>query len=172
MKIVTLTAVLAASAAFAAGMEVSLAPSGEKGLYLPGETPELTLAVTNGTGTAADMVVDITVTDYFGNKVRSWKETIPVAAGGSAKKPIPFAWLEKMGYYCATAKWSGGGSSGVAEGALVKAGPLPEKPDPLFGISGFAPNDGETFSRLGVGTKAVSLNWRPLEGKDGQLNVE
>lgn len=161
---------LAASAA--ADVSISLKPGGVRALYLPGEVPEIAVCAANGADSAVDVSVDFRMTDYFGVAVWTNSDVISVGPRSEASRRLSFPELSKLGFYCLTAKWSGGGSAGEAEGSFVRTGPLPDPPDPLFGISGFAPVEPETYSRMGVGTKALSLNWRSLEGKDGRLSFD
>ena len=159
-------------AAFA-GVDVSLTPGGVRGIYLPGEVPELTLTVSNATPATA-VAVKLTTTDYFGRIVAEGEEKLEIAANGVASKRLAYPQFDKPGYFATAAAWTAGTASGTAEGAFVNAGPLPAKPDRLFGISCFSENSTEVFRRMGVGTKGLALNWGWLESsaKPGIENID
>lgn len=166
-------AILAFSgAAFAAGIGVSFSPGGEKGLYLPGETPELTLVVSNRTDKVQNVKLNLRTFDYFGTQVASEVQLIELGAVTAAEKRFSYPGIKGLGFFCTVAEWEADGERGVSEGSFAKVSSPPAMPDPLFGISGYAPAEAvEAYARMGVGTKAVPLNWRRLEGKDSKLDT-
>lgn len=168
---VVLAGVLVAGAA---NVDVLLVPSGYHGIFEPGETPELTLVVSNRTDETLRFETKLRTLDYFGDEVASGSESLEVAAKGAAEKRIAYSEIKRLGFYCTVVDWKAGEASGTAEGAFVKVGPPPAKPDRLFGISCFCGNDIELFRRLGVGTKGVQFNWGWLEDKTrpGPENVK
>ena len=143
----------------AAGVDVSLVPGGARGIYLPGEVPELTLTVSNVSAKAETVTLNLRTTDYFGREVAQDEMRVDVAAKGIAQKTLRYPQFDRPGHWVTTATWPGGS----AEGALVTAGAVPPTPDRLFGISCFALNTTEVYRRMGVGSKGLSLNWSWLE---------
>ena len=154
-----------ALAAGAANVDVLLVPGGCHGMFEPGETPELTLVVSNRTEREVRFEAKLRTLDYFGNEVASGAESLEVAAKGAAEKRIAYPDIKGLGFFCSVAEWKAGGLSGTAEGSFVKVAESPVKPDKVFGISCFCGNGVELFRRMGVGTKGVQFNWGWLEDK-------
>ena len=161
-------------AAMAADCEVLLVPGGCHGIFEPGETPELTLVVSNRMDREAGIKVSLKTLDYFGNTVATRAEALDVGANGVGEKRIAYPGIKGLGFFCTVAEWKTGGLSGTAEGSFVKVAESPAAPDKVFGISCFCGNMAELFRRMGVGTKGVQFNWGWMEDKKrpGPENVK
>ena len=145
--------------------EVTLVPGGCRGLFLPDETPELTLVVSNRSDREMSVAVSLRTIDYFGKVVKTGDEHLTIAAGDVGRKVLTYRELDRLGYYCTVADWKSEQASGMVEGSFVRVGPQLERPDKLFGISCFCVTDVEVFKRMGVGTKGMSFSWDGLENK-------
>lgn len=154
-----------AGSAMAANVDVLLVPGGCHGMFVPGETPELTLVVSNRTDCEVRFEAKLRTLDYFGNVVATGEETLAVCAKGAVEKRIAYPEIKRLGFYCTVADWKAGGVSGTVEGSFVKVGKPLAKPDKAFGVSCFCGNEVEVFKRMGVGTKGVQFNWGWLEDK-------
>ena len=60
----------------------------------------------------------------------------------------------------------------MEECSFVKVAELPSRPDRMFGISSFAKDEARLYAKLGVGTKAIYLDWRAHEDGHGNLSLE
>lgn len=147
----------------AADVDVRFAPRGCRGVFEAGETPELTLVVSNRMDGAVRFEAKLRTLDYFGDEVASGTESLEVAAKSAGEKRIAYPDLKGLGFYCTVAEWKAGDLSGTAEGSFVKVGPRPEKPDRLFGVTCFSGTDLELFKRMGVGTKGLFLAYGWME---------
>ena len=157
-------------------LAVTLTPSGKNALFTASETPEIKFTMTD---VPKDTTLDVAfmTVDYFGRKVKAWKDSLQLKAGEDFSKTLSFPELKRSGFYCTTATWKTQGSvngnqTGTAQASFVIVGPKPSPTDPLFGISVFAPEDAERYSLMGVGTKGVYFIWRNLDDGNGNLQLD
>jgi len=155
---------------FAGGPVVSLTPGGVKAMYLPEETASLTLSVSNAFPQGTVFSCRLKTSDYFGRTVDERTLEVAAAAGAVASRAVTFPQLRQVGFYCTALDWRAGEASGACEASFVNVGAKPAKADRLFGISGFADTLPEEYARLGVGTKAIGIQWRDCERKDGSFD--
>ena len=138
-----------------AAVAVTLSPCGHDGVFLPGETPALTLSVSNGIpGTV--LKADFRTTDYFGRIVAESSRTFALERTALVRT-VDFPDLPRTGFFSTTVDWSCGTSHGQLEAAFVTTGPVPAQADRLFGMSAFGDGSAEMCVRLGVGTRAIGF---------------
>ena len=153
-------------------LRLRMAPNGDSGVFLPTETPSFSFSISNSTVRAKMFEAEFRVEDYFGATVS--KETLrrEIFAGGCLEQRMECAKARLPGFYCVSVKWKCGGASGMEECSFVKVAELPSRPDRMFGISSFAKDEARLYAKLGVGTKAIYLDWRAHEDGHGNLSLE
>ena len=150
---------------------VTLNPGGYKALYTLDQPVYVTLNVENS-WVGLPLEVTYTTTDYYGKVIHTAKAKYSQRPGERIFDKVPCPDSGQPGFFCVTASWKAGALSGQAQASYVKVAALPEKPDPLFGISVFAGDDVPRYSLMGVGTKGIYFQWRYLEDEKGNLKLE
>ena len=152
---------------------LTLTPGGSKAIFEEGEIPELKLVAKSASLRESVMKISLETRNYFNKVVLRRESELRIPANGELKKTLYFKTLPGNGFFCTRICWQVGNESGAVEGSFVKVARPPKKADPLFGMSGFSPNDRpmlDVYRLMGVGTKGVDFEWRQFEMKDGKYD--
>ena len=133
-------------------------------LFRINETPEHVFELSNPADREVSVPVSFTTTDYFGRTVRKTDKEFKIPAKGKVSEALRYPECRLPGFYCTTASWKSGIISGELKASFVKVGPVPQKNDPLFGIThyfnlGFHARNAELMESLAVGSKGIIFPW-------------
>ena len=129
-----------------------------RNLFRHDETPEFGFELENPAEREISLKVQFTTTDYFGRTVLKSEKEFKLPPKGKNSEVLRYSELGKPGFYCTNAEWG----SGRTQASFVKVGPVPQKKDPLFGISFYCEKDSQSLERLNLmaaGSAGVDFNW-------------
>lgn len=133
-----------------------------RNLFRHDETPELGFELNNPLDCEITAEVKFTTTDYFGRHVAEMKKKITLPAKGKISEILKYPGCKLPGFYCTEAHWNTGKTAGECQASFVKVGPIPQKKDPLFGISfyyGQNRKNAERLELMAAGSAGVEFNW-------------
>ena len=129
-----------------------------RNLFRHDETPEFGFELENPTDREISLKVRFTTTDYFSKTVLQSEKEFKIPAKKKVSEILRYPELGKPGFYCTNAEWG----SGRTQASFVKVGPVPQKKDPLFGISFYCGKSSKSLERLNLmaaGSAGVDFNW-------------
>ena len=131
-------------------------------LFRHDETPELGFELKNPADRQASVQVQFTTTDYFGRTILKSEKEFKIPAKGKISEILRYPECRLPGFYCTRANWKSGGHSGKQLFSFVKVGPVPEKKDPLYGMTFYYDGDLKSLDKLDLlacGSKGVEFKW-------------